>query len=58
MAEEVSIECFEKLLEKEKIKMVSVCQVSDCSFHAFPQTPINRIVPLKKTMLCRSGRPN
>jgi len=26
MAEEVSIECFEKLLEKEKIKMVSVCQ--------------------------------
>jgi len=26
LAEEVSIECFEKLLEKEKIKMVSVCQ--------------------------------
>jgi len=27
MAEEVSVECFEKTLEREKIKMVSVCQV-------------------------------
>jgi len=27
MVEEVSVECFEKTLEREKIKMVSVCQV-------------------------------
>ena len=35
MAEELSVECFEKLLEQEKIKMVSVCQESDCSFTYF-----------------------
>ena len=39
MAEELSVECFEKLLEQEKIKMVSVCQESDCSFTYFPHTP-------------------
>jgi len=40
MAEELSVECFEKLLEQEKIKMVSVCQMWEAKLrHMAPEIP-------------------
>jgi len=40
MAEEASVECFEKILEREKIKMVSVCQVWETKLrHAASEIP-------------------
>ena len=60
MAEELSVECFEKLLEQEKIKMVSVCQESDCSFTYFSTyTQLFHIHPsIELPMSCRCGRLN
>ena len=44
MVEELSVECFEKLLEREKIKMISVCQVS--AFFPHTISPIHGIACL------------
>ena len=51
MAEEVSVEFFEKLLEKEKINMVSVCQVSNPSLSCFSKRNHQSNCPSEKHLL-------